>query len=218
MNFNIKTLGEKIKQTIPYQRFIHQSKSLKMQLSGGNILHLQDQSDDCRRLHGSGKLGHRYCLGAQFGYTLLSVILISNIFAMVLQHLSVKLGVVAERDLAQACRDHFNPTTNFILWVFCEIAIAACDLAEGHRFSHCIKPVIPYPADLGIVITTVDVLIILLLQSKGFRWIESIVGGLIFIILACFVYEIIISQPAFNEILGGLVPQKEIIQNPPCFI
>jgi manganese transport protein len=68
--------------------------------------------------------------GAQFGYTLLSVILISNIFAMVLQHLSVKLGVVAERDLAQACRDHFSLTTNFILWIFCEIAIVACDLAE----------------------------------------------------------------------------------------
>jgi manganese transport protein len=152
--------------------------------------------------------------GAQFGYTLLSVILISNIFAMVLQHLSVKLGVVAERDLAQACRDHFSPTTNFILWVFCEIAIAACDLAEVIGSAIALNLLFHIPLTWGIVITTVDVLVILLLQAKGFRWIESIVGGLIFIILACFVYEIVISKPAFNEILGGLVPQKEIIQNP----
>lgn len=152
--------------------------------------------------------------GAQFGYTLLSVILISNIFAMVLQHLSVKLGVVAERDLAQACRDHFKPTTNFILWVFCEIAIAACDLAEVIGSAIALNLLFGIPLTWGIVITTIDVLIILLLQAKGFRWIESIVGGLIFIILACFGYEIIISKPEINAILGGLIPQKEIITNP----
>lgn len=152
--------------------------------------------------------------GAQFGYTLLSVILISNIFAMVLQHLSVKLGVVAERDLAQACRDHFSPTTNFILWIFCEIAIAACDLAEVIGSAIALNLLFEIPLTWGIVITTVDVLIILLLQSKGFRWIESIVGGLIFIILACFIYELIISKPAVNELLGGLVPKAEIVQNP----
>lgn len=152
--------------------------------------------------------------GAQFGYTLLSVILISNIFAMVLQHLSVKLGVVAERDLAQACRDHFGPKTNFMLWVFCEIAIAACDLAEVIGSAIALNLLFQIPLTLGIVITTVDVLIILLLQAKGFRWIESIVGGLIFIILACFIYELVISKPAINELLGGLVPKAEIIQNP----
>lgn len=152
--------------------------------------------------------------GAQFGYTLLSVILISNIFAMVLQHLSVKLGVVAERDLAQACRDHFSPTTNFILWVFCEIAIAACDLAEVIGSAIALNLLFHIPLTWGIIITTADVLVILLLQSKGFRWIESIVGGLIFIILACFIYELVISKPAINELLGGLVPQKEIIRNP----
>jgi len=152
--------------------------------------------------------------GAQFGYTLLSVILISNIFAMVLQHLSVKLGVVAERDLAQACRDHFSPTTNFILWIFCEIAIAACDLAEVIGSAIALNLLFEIPLTWGIVITTIDVLFILLLQSKGFRWIESIVGGLIFIILACFVYELVISEPAVNEIFGGLVPKAEIVQNP----
>ena len=152
--------------------------------------------------------------GSQFGYTLLSVILISNIFAMVLQHLSVKLGVVAERDLAQACRDHFKPTTNFILWVFCEIAIAACDLAEVIGSAIALNLLFGIPLTWGIVITTIDVLIILLLQARGFRWIESIVGGLIFIILGCFVYELIISKPALNEIFRGLLPKKEIISNP----
>ncbi|KQR93424.1 manganese transporter [Chryseobacterium sp. Leaf180] len=152
--------------------------------------------------------------GAQFGYTLLSVILISNIFAMVLQHLSLKLGVVAERDLAQACRDHFKPTTNFILWIFCEIAIAACDLAEVIGSAIALNLLFGIPLTWGIVITTIDVLFILLLQAKGFRWIESIVGGLILIILICFGYEIIISKPEINAVLGGLIPQKEIITNP----
>lgn len=152
--------------------------------------------------------------GAQFGYTLLSVILISNIFAMVLQHLSVKLGVVAERDLAQACRDHFKPTTTFILWIFCEIAIAACDLAEVIGSAIALNLLFGIPLTWGIVITTIDVLIILLLQAKGFRWIESIVAGLMFIILVCFGYEVIISKPEINAILGGLIPQKEIITNP----
>ncbi|MCU7613243.1 Nramp family divalent metal transporter [Chryseobacterium sp. GMJ5] len=151
--------------------------------------------------------------GAQFGYTLLSVILISNIFAMVLQHLSVKLGVVTERDLAQACRDHFKPATNFMLWIFCEIAIAACDLAEVIGSAIALNLLFHIPLTWGIVITTADVLFILLLQAKGFRWIESIVGGLILIILACFGYEIIISKPEINALLGGLVPQKEIITN-----
>lgn len=152
--------------------------------------------------------------GSQFGYTLLSVILISNIFAMVLQHLSIKLGVVAERDLAQACRDHFTPRTNFILWILCEIAIAACDLAEVIGSAIALNLLFHIPLTWGIVITTADVLLILMLQARGFRWIESIVAGLIFIILGCFVYELIISQPSISEIFGGMVPQKEVIQNP----
>ena len=133
--------------------------------------------------------------GAQFGYTLLSVILLSNIFAMILQHLSLKLGIVAERDLAQACRDHFNPTTNFILWVLCEIAIAACDLAEVIGSAIALNLLFGIPLTWGVVITVVDVFLILFLQAKGFRVIESIVAGLIFIILGCFLYEIILSKP-----------------------
>ena len=152
--------------------------------------------------------------GAQFGYTLLSVILISNLFAIVLQHLALKLGIVAERDLAQACRDHFNPTTNFILWVFCEIAIAACDLAEVIGAAIALNLLFGIPLTWGIVITVIDVFLILFLQAKGFRIIESIVAGLIFIILGCFAYEIILSKPDFFPILKGLVPQKEVVTNP----
>ncbi|MBN9313058.1 MAG: divalent metal cation transporter [Chryseobacterium sp. 39-10] len=152
--------------------------------------------------------------GAQFGYTLLSVILISNIFAMILQHLSLKLGVVAERDLAQACRDHFPPVTNFILWIFCEIAIAACDLAEVIGSAIALNLLFGIPLTWGVVITVIDVFVILFLQAKGFRILESIVGGLIFVILGCFGYEIILSKPELFPILEGLVPQKEVVTNP----
>lgn len=152
--------------------------------------------------------------GAKYGYALLSVILISNIFAMVLQHLSLKLGVVAERDLAQACRDHFKPTTNFILWVLCEIAIAACDLAEVIGSAIALNLLFGIPLTWGIVITGIDVFIILMLQAKGFRWIEAFVAGLIFVIFACFSYEILVSKPDLFPMLKGLVPTQEIIFNP----
>ncbi len=152
--------------------------------------------------------------GASFGYTLLSVILISNLFAIVLQHLSLKLGIVAERDLAQACRDHFSPPVNFVLWILCEIAIAACDLAEVIGTAIALNLLFGIPLTWGVVITVVDVFIILFLQAKGFRIIESIVGGLIFIILGCFIYELIVSKPEIFPILNGLVPQKEVVTNP----
>lgn len=152
--------------------------------------------------------------GAKFGYTLLSVILISNIFAIILQHLSLKLGIVTERDLAQACKDHYHPTVNFVLWIFCEIAIAAMDLAEVLGTAIALNLLFGIPLIWGIIITIVDVFLILLLQSKGFRWLESIVAGLIFIILTCFIYEIIISKPDIFPILNGLIPKKEIVTNP----
>ena len=152
--------------------------------------------------------------GAKFGYTLLSVILISNIFAIVLQHLSLKLGIVAERDLAQACRDHFKPTTNYILWILCEIAIAACDLAEVIGSAIALNLLFGIPLTWGIVITGIDVFIILLLQSRGFRWIEAFVAGLIFVIFACFGYEIIASKPDLFPLLKGLVPTAQIVFDP----
>lgn len=152
--------------------------------------------------------------GSKFGYSLLSVILISNLFAIVLQHLSLKLGIVAERDLAQACRDHYHPTVNFILWILCELAIAACDLAEVIGSAIALNLLFGLPLAWGVVITTVDVLLILFLQYKGFRFLESIVAGLIFVILICFGFEIIISHPGFFPVIEGLIPTAETITNP----
>lgn len=152
--------------------------------------------------------------GAQFGYTLLSVILISNIFAIILQHLSLKLGIVAERDLAQACKDHFHPAINLLLWILCEAAIAACDLAEVIGSAIAINLLFGIPLPWGVAITSIDVLIILFLQYKGFRYLESLVGGLIFIILICFAFEILRAKPDLLPMLNGLIPSKEIISNP----
>lgn len=152
--------------------------------------------------------------GAKFGYTLLSVVLISNLFAMLLQHLSLKLGIVAERDLAQACRDSYSRPVNFLLWIFAEIAIAATDLAEVIGAAIALNLLFGIPLTIGIAITVVDVFVILMLQAKGFRWLESVVGGLIAIIFFCFLYEIVVSNPEWFPILKGLVPQKEIVFNP----
>ncbi len=152
--------------------------------------------------------------GSQFGYTLLSVILISNFFAIVLQHLSIKLGVVAERDLAQACRDHYSPAANFVLWILCEIAIAACDLAEVIGSAIALNILFGIPLAWGVVITGLDVLIILFFQYKGFRLIESIVAGLIFVILVCFIYDVIKSRPDIFPMLAGLIPSTEVVTNP----
>lgn len=152
--------------------------------------------------------------GAKYGYTLLSVILISNFFAMILQHLSLKLGVVAERDLAQACRDHYHPLVNYILWILCEIAIAACDLAEVIGSAIALNLLFGLPLPWGIALTVIDVLLILMIQARGFRWIEAVVGAFIIIILICFGYEIILSNPSVYPMLEGLIPKKEIITNP----
>lgn len=149
--------------------------------------------------------------GSRFGYMLLSVILISNLFAMLLQHLSIKLGVVAERDLAQACRDHYSPKANFALWILCELAIIACDLAEVIGSALALNLLFHIPLSWGVIITALDVLIILFFQYKGFRYIEILVGVLIFTILACFGFEIISAKPDIFPMLSGLIPSKEII-------
>ena len=152
--------------------------------------------------------------GARFGYTLLSVVLISNLFAMLLQHLAVKLGVATGRDLAQACRDHYSKPVAMGLWVLCEIAIAACDLAEVIGSAIAFNLLFGLPLTWGIALTTFDVLLILLLQSKGFKVIESLVAALIFTIFSCFLYEIIASHPDWLGLAAGLVPQPQIVANP----
>ena len=152
--------------------------------------------------------------GSQFGYTLLSVVLISNFFAIILQYLALKLGIATERDLAQACHDHYSPRVGFSLWILCEVAIAACDLAEVIGAALALNLLFHIPLTYGVAITALDVLVILFFQNKGFRLIESIVASLIFIILACFGYEIVASHPAFFPMISGLIPKQEIVTNP----
>ena len=152
--------------------------------------------------------------GAQFGYALLSVVLISNLMAMLLQHLSAKLGLVAGRDLAQACRDHYSRPVGYVLWFLCEIAIAACDLAEVIGSAIALNLLFGLPLPVGVGLTVLDVLVVLWLQRYGFRIIEAIVGGLMAVIAACFIYEMIVSQPDWVAMAGGLLPQPAIVTNP----
>src|SRR5690349_7928358 len=152
--------------------------------------------------------------GAQFGYLLLSVILISNLMAILLQHLSLKLGIATGRDLAQACRDHFSQPVGLVLWARCEVAIAACDLAEVIGSAIALNLLFGIPLVFGVLLTSADVLVVMLLQHRGFRYIESLVAGLIFIIGGCFAYELLVAQPAIAAVLGGLVPSSQIVMNP----
>jgi manganese transport protein len=152
--------------------------------------------------------------GARFGYTLLSVVLLSNLFAMLLQHLAAKLGIVTGRDLAQACRDHYSRPVSLALWALCEIAIAACDLAEVIGSAIALNLLFGLPLPWGVALTTLDVLLVLLLQNKGFRVIESLIAGLIFLIFGCFLYEIIASHPDWLGLAKGLVPQLQVVTNP----
>jgi manganese transport protein len=152
--------------------------------------------------------------GAQFGYTLISVILISNFMAIILQHLSLKLGIVTGRDLAQACRDHYSKPVAMLLWVICELAIAACDLAEVIGSAIALNLLFGIPLVAGILITALDVMIVLLLQHKGFRILEAIVASLIIIIGGCFAYELVVSHPAWGGVFSGLIPDARIVTNP----
>jgi manganese transport protein len=151
--------------------------------------------------------------GAKFGYTLLSVILISNLMAMFLQALSAKLGIATGRDLAQACREHYSRRTGLFLWVVCEIAIAACDLAEVLGSAVALKLLFGLPLLAGVLITAFDVLIVLALQGRGFRLVEAFVVTLIGSIAACFAYEIFFAHPLWREAAIGFIPRAEILRN-----
>jgi manganese transport protein len=151
--------------------------------------------------------------GAQFGYSLLTVIMISNFMAILLQHLCIKLGVATGRDLAQACRDHYSIPTVWFLWILCELAIAACDLAEVVGSAIGLQLLLGVPLAWGCVITASDVLLVLYLQTKGFRYIEAIVITLIAIIGGCFAAELIFSKPSPTGILLGFIPSPSIVAN-----
>jgi manganese transport protein len=153
--------------------------------------------------------------GSRYNYALLSVILLSNLMAMLLQSLCVKLGVVTGRDLAQACRDHFSKPATIVLWVLAEVAIAACDLAEVIGSAIALNLLFHIPMLWGVCLTVLDVLLILLLQHRGFRYIEALVISLIGTIGICFGLEILFSQPSLLGIAKGfLVPSGQIIRDP----
>ena len=152
--------------------------------------------------------------GARFGYTLISVILISNFMAMLVQHLAVKLGVATGRDLAQACRDHYSKRIAIALWILCELAIAAMDLAELLGSAVAIKLLFNIPIVWGCLMTSLDVLLILYLQNRGFRRIEAVIIALVATIGGCFAVEMFIVKPDLWGIAAGVVPRGRIIANP----
>lgn len=152
--------------------------------------------------------------GSRFGYTLLSVILLSNLMAVLLQGLASKLGIVTGRDLAQACRDHYSPPVAFGLWVLCEIAIAACDLAEVIGTAIALNLLFGITLPVGIAITAVDVLIVLYLQNKGFRMLEALVIALIAVVGGCFLFELFIAKPDMGAVARGFIPTTQIFANP----
>lgn len=152
--------------------------------------------------------------GARFGYTLLSIILISNLIAMLLQALSAKLGIVTGRDLAQATRDATGKKAAMFLWILTELAIIATDLAEVIGSAIALNLLFHIPLLLGILITTLDVLLLLLLQKKGFRIIESVIIVLMTTIFIIFTFEVIVSKPEVSALFGGYIPKAEIITNP----
>jgi len=153
--------------------------------------------------------------GSRYNYTLLSVIMISNLMAILLQSLAIKLGVVTGRDLAAACRDHFSRPVNFVLWGAAEIAIAACDLAEVIGSAIALNLIFHIPLLLGVCLTALDVLIILFLQQRGFRFLEALVVTLVATVSVCFGLEILFSKPSLVGLAHGFfVPSPQILRDP----
>ena len=152
--------------------------------------------------------------GASFGYTLLSVVLLSNLMAVLLQGLALKLGIVTGRDLAQACRDHYSRPVSLTLWALCEVAIAACDLAEVIGSAIALNLLFGIPLTAGIILTALDVLIVLGLQQRGFRWLEAVVITLVATIGACFAFELLLSRPSLAAVMAGFIPRAEVVSDP----
>ena len=149
--------------------------------------------------------------GSRFGYTLLSVILISNLMAVLLQGLASKLGIVTGRDLAQACRDHFSTPVVWALWLLCEIAIAACDLAEVIGSAIALNLLFGIALPVGVAITGLDVLLLLYLQNKGVKVLEALVITLVATVGLCFAFELFLARPDIGGVLRGFLPASDII-------
>ena len=151
--------------------------------------------------------------GSRFGYALLSIVLLSNIMAVLLQGLASKLGIVTGRDLAQACRDHFSRPVAVTLWLLCEIAIAACDLAEVIGSAIALNLLFDIPVAVGVLITGLDVLLLLALQNRGVRLLEALVITLIATVGICFLFEIVLARPDVGAIAAGFLPSGELMRN-----
>src|SRR5436309_6539272 len=151
--------------------------------------------------------------GARYGYTLLSVIMVSNLMAILLQALAARLGIASGRDLAQACRDSYSRPTTIVLWILCEIAIAACDLAEVIGAAIALNLLFGLPLIWGVCLTALDVLIVLFLQHRGFRYVEALVVALIVMIAGSFAVEMWLSHPAVAEVAAGFAPRMQILRD-----
>jgi len=152
--------------------------------------------------------------GSRYGYTLLSVILLSNLMAVLLQGLASKLGIVTGRDLAQACRDHYSKPVSVALWLMCEIAIAACDLAEVIGSAIALDLLFGIPLPVGVFITALDVLLLLYLQNRGVRVLEALVIVLLATVGVCFAFELFLSRPDVGGVLRGFIPDPQIVRDP----
>lgn len=152
--------------------------------------------------------------GSRYGYTLLCVIMLSNLMAILLQALSARLGIATGRDLAQACRDHFSPGVNIVLWLACELAIIACDLAEVIGTAVALQLLFGLPLLGGALLSILDALIVLLLMNRGFRYLEAFVIALLGIIALCFGIQLIAAAPPVHSILAGLLPDPKIVTTP----
>jgi len=152
--------------------------------------------------------------GSKFGYTLLSVVFISNLMAMLLQALAARLGIATGKDLAQACRDEYPPAVRLALWFFCELAIIACDLAEIIGTALALKLLFGIPMGIGAVFTVLDSLLVLTLMQRGFRWLEAFIAGLIVLIAGSFLIEILLAAPKASELFGGFLHPLMPFSNP----
>ena len=152
--------------------------------------------------------------GAQFGYALLFVALLSNIMAIILQSLCARLAIGSGRDLAQACRDAFPKSVAFILWAFAEIAIIATDIAEVEGTAIGLNLLFGIPLEIGVLITALDVFIILWLQKLGFRWVEAFIMTLLGVIFVCFYFQIAMANPEWAGVIKGFAPTVDIVRNP----
>ncbi|WP_188608654.1 Nramp family divalent metal transporter [Chelatococcus reniformis] len=152
--------------------------------------------------------------GSKFGYTLLAVILISNVMAIVLQALAARLGIATDKDLAQACRDYYSRPVSLALWLACEAAIIACDLAEVIGTAIALKLLFGIPLLWGALLTALDAFLILLLMQRGFRYLEAFVVALLVIIFVCFAAQIAMSSPPVAAVLQGFIPSSTIVTDP----